>query len=198
MRRRPPPGAGPPQTNFAQKEPVSIRGISLMVILATLAEGDVLDWFNLRETCHEMSPAAREPSWSIRRRAILNGCCDLILLALISTSACSRKGPERLLNSAVQAEAEAKLAFEKRDVHAADLAAARAEEATERLKKLAEANELIGQNREQLLPAAVAAKLSAGNFAQLAHEDQQRREVLASFKLTAYQRVRSAVLSFGL
>jgi hypothetical protein len=134
----------------------------------------------------------------MNRRPILNRFGDLIFLALVLTSACSRKGPDGLVKTAVQAEAEAKAAFEKGDVRAADLAMAKAEEATQQLKKMAEANELTGQKREQLLPAALAAKLSAANFAQLAHEDKQRREVLGSFKLTAYQRVRSAVLSFGL
>ena len=112
-------------------------------------------------------------------------------------SGCAQQ-PTKLLRDAVQAETQAKRAFEKQDVQGAELAAARAEEAAGKLAQLAATGKLTGQVSDKSVEQARGAAVSARNFAQLALEDQQRRELLAGFKLKTYQRLRTTVCEYGM
>ena len=110
---------------------------------------------------------------------------------------CSRK-PAALHRAAIQAEAEARRAFELQDAEAADRAAARAEDAMTKLKGLADSGKFAGPGSTNLLQETKVAATSSRNYAQLAVEEQQCRTRLASLKVKAYQGVRDAVCNYGL
>lgn len=124
-------------------------------------------------------------------------CCLSTLLLLLLAAGCGSK-PESLLQKALKAESEARLAFEKHDPAAADLAAARAEDATQKLQRLADAGKLRHPTSRNLLNEAKAAAGSARNYAELAHEELQRRQRLATLKLKTYQELRASVFGHTL
>jgi hypothetical protein len=118
-------------------------------------------------------------------------------LLLLAASGCSRT-PAELRERAVRAEAEARKAFERHDADAAGHAAECAEAAAQELERRAKSGKLTGADARNLLNEAGAAAASAREFAQLADEDHQCRERLASLKLKAYRHLRGAVCSYGL
>ena len=120
----------------------------------------------------------------------------LVLLSIIAVG-CNRK-PAALVQKALAAEAAAKLAFEQHHAEAANQSAVQAEEALSDFADLVKAGKVSRPHEEQMLPEIKAAAGSARNYAELAREEQQRRERLNTIKLQAYQRLRSTIAGYGL
>ncbi len=110
---------------------------------------------------------------------------------------CSRK-PADLHRAAVQAEAQARQAFEERDFAAAERAAVHAEDALEALKSIAGRQKSPSPETARLLQDTASAAAAARNYAQLAFEEHQCRTRLRSLKVKAYKGVRDTVYSYGL
>jgi hypothetical protein len=129
------------------------------------------------------------------RRSLANVLPATTIL-LVVAAGCAPK-PAELRQRAVQAEVEARQAFEHREAAAAGRAADRAEDAATRLEKQVSSKRLSGAEAATFLQAAHAAADSARNYAQLADEERQSRERLASLKLKAYRTARTTVCSYG-
>jgi hypothetical protein len=121
----------------------------------------------------------------------------LCLALLLFVAGCSPK-PADLCRKAVRAEAEAKRAFEQHDVEAADLAAARAQDAFDELKTLAESTKPVATTAKKFLKEARDAAGSARNYAELAREEEQCRKRLATLKLKAYRQLREGLCGYAL
>jgi hypothetical protein len=117
------------------------------------------------------------------------------VLAVAATS-CSVK-PAELRQRAIQAESEALHAFEHREPEAAERAASRAEAAATRLEEQAESGPMSDAEVGTLLRETRAAAGSARTYAQLADEERQSRERLASLKLKAYRGARATLCDYG-
>lgn len=129
------------------------------------------------------------------RRSLANVLPATALLLVVATG-CAPK-PAELRKRAVQAEVEARQAFERHEPAEAESAADRAEEAATRLERQGSSGQLSGADRATFLREAHAAADAARNYAQLADEERQCRERLASLKLRAYRTARATVCSYG-
>ena len=117
------------------------------------------------------------------------------LLAAIAAG-CSVK-PQELRQRAIQAEVSARQAFEDRQPEEAERAAGLAEEAASQLEEQATSGRFSGTEVGAFLREARAAAASAKTYAQLADEERQCRERLASLKLKAYRSARAALCNYG-
>lgn len=135
------------------------------------------------------------PNSAGMRRSLVKVLSATTLLLVASTGCAPR--PAELRQRAVQAEAEAREAFEHQEAAAAEHAADGAEESATQLEKQVSSERLSGTEAAAFLRDARAAAASARNYAQLADEERQSRERLASLKLKAYRSARATVCSYG-
>jgi len=126
------------------------------------------------------------------------GWLGILIVALALVGLSCRPRPESLRQKAIQAEAEARAGFEQRDVGAADLAAARAEEVLDQMKHLAERGELRGAAGEAWLKEVREAAGAARNYAELAREELFCRKHLDQLKLKAYRHARETLCGYAL
>jgi hypothetical protein len=122
---------------------------------------------------------------------VRTGILSLLLLA----TSCGRK-PAELRRQALQAELQARQAFERHDAEAAAQAAEQAELASSRLQEQWRA----GDNAEiqSCLSDARTAAQGARSFARRADEERQCRARLDSLKVGAYRKLRAWVYDYGL
>ena len=114
-----------------------------------------------------------------------------LVTLLCACAGCSKK-PEQLLQDALAAEKLCKESYEKQDAKKAQRASDRANKAAEQLKKLLA--EKPNESLQHLLAQAEAAARSAREVAGTAAEEQQRRDMLAAWKIKAYRKSRDTLL----
>ncbi len=129
------------------------------------------------------------------RRCRIHSWLVTALLAAMAAG-CSVK-PQELRQRAVQAEIAARQAFEDRQPEAAEQAASRAEDAASQLQEQAQSGRFPVDEMIVFLREARVAAASARTYAQLADEERQCRERLASLKLKAYRSARAALCNYG-
>lgn len=106
---------------------------------------------------------------------------------------CGKK-PDRLHQEALEAERSARQSYQEHDHKLARRAADRADAAASSLKKLTEANSQHTEDDQRKLAEAEAAARAAREFAEIAEEENARRELLGSLRVKAYQKARGALL----
>ena len=116
---------------------------------------------------------------------------------LVCVAGCRRE-PTDLRRVALKAEAEARQAFEQHDADHAAGAAARAEEALDKLKDQARSGKFTGPGATNLIEETKTAVASARNYAQLAGEEQECRTRLTGLKIKVYQGARDTVCGYAL
>lgn len=116
---------------------------------------------------------------------------------LLFVAGCKR-APADLHRTALQAEAQARQAFEQRNADDAEGAAARAEEALGKLKDQADAGKSTAPDAKRLLEETKTAAGSARNYAQLAWEENECRKRLSGLKIKVYQGARDTVCGYAL
>lgn len=117
--------------------------------------------------------------------------CVALLVCLLA--GCS-KNPDRLHQDALAAEKDAREAHAQNDARKARRAADRADSAATKLKKLIEADQQPTEEARLKLLEAQAAERAAREHAEKAEEDHERRRMLGSLKVKAYQKGRAALL----
>jgi hypothetical protein len=119
----------------------------------------------------------------------------LLIPALVLPLAGCGSKPQRLLQTATKAEKEAQAAEARVDVEAANRAAEAAGDAVGQLQKFVEEDKSRSADLREVLAKAQTAELSAREFAALAGEERELRDRLASLKVRAYQKARTAILT---
>lgn len=117
----------------------------------------------------------------------------LLALAVCFFAGCS-KNPDRLYQDALAAEKDAREAYAQNDAKKARRAADRADSAASQLKKLIEADTQSTEEARRKLLEVQAAERAAREHAEKAEEEHQRRKMLGSLKVKAYQKGRAALL----
>lgn len=131
---------------------------------------------------------------SMGRRMFLLSA-SLLLVALLS--GCARK-PQAWLERARKAEVLARESFEKHDAERAGQAAEDAADSVTHLQDQAQAAKPPDPEISRCLREARQAADAAQEYAALAQEERQCRDLLGSFKIRAYQKVRGTVCEYGL
>jgi len=129
----------------------------------------------------------------IRLQSLLGSSLVLVVLPLWLCSGCS-KNPDRLHQDALTAENDARKAYAQNDAKQARRAADRADSAASKLKKLIEADLQSTEEARRKLVEAQKAERAAREHAEKAEEEHQRRKMLGSLKVKAYQKGRAALL----
>jgi len=125
------------------------------------------------------------------------GLLSASLLVMLLLSGCARK-PQAWLERARKAEAVARASFEKHDAERAAQAAEDAANAVTHLQDQAQASTPPAPEIARCLREARLASDAAQEYAALAQEEHQCRDLLAGFKITAYRKVRATVCEYGL
>lgn len=128
-----------------------------------------------------------------RRMVIL--FASLVLVS--SLSSCARK-PQGWLERARKAEAVARASFEKHEAERAAQAADDAADALTHLQEQAQAATPPEPEVVRCLREARSAADAAQEYAALAREEQQCRDLLEGFKVKAYRQVRATVCEYAL
>jgi hypothetical protein len=136
------------------------------------------------------TPISNTSPRSSRRGCWISSFCLTTLLAL-ALADCS-KTPAQLRQQVIRSESAARTAQAQGDAKAARRAAKDARRAADQFKKLADKSD--GDEMHGMLGETETAARSALEFAQLAEEEKERRDVLKSFKVKAYRTSRGFVL----
>jgi hypothetical protein len=120
--------------------------------------------------------------------------CWLAGIFAVLIVGCS-KSPDALLQKAAAAQKAAETARAANDPEAAQRAADKAQSTTDQLAKLVEADKSGRDDLQLKLQQAQAASRSARETAEVAAEEEQRREKLQGLKVTAYKKTRAWILA---
>jgi len=126
-------------------------------------------------------------------RRYLTAC--VILPVVLCGCGGKTEPPEDLKAAVLKARDEAKAARGNKDPKAAEKAARRAEEAIERLRKLAVGEGQVAAAAKAVLAESDGAAREARHFAELADEERRLAEKLRGLKAKAYRAGRSTALS---
>lgn len=108
------------------------------------------------------------------------------------------QAPENLVQTALDSVPEAKAAYERQDVKAAEKAAKKAEKALASLERLDRGGKLPPDQSTNMTGKAKTAARSARHFAGLTKEEYQLRETLDGWQVKAYKETRRMVLQQSL
>ena len=129
----------------------------------------------------------------IRLRSPFDLLLPLVALLICLFAGCSQN-PENLYQDALAAEKNAREAYAQNDARKARRAANRADSAVAKLKKMIEADAQSTEEARRKLAEAQTAARAARDHAEKAEEEHERRKMLGSLKVKAYQKGRGALL----